>query len=294
MGWTSGQLALDVTNSINDVPAERRGDNHFRAVIFDAQGNPIPEAETRFVIKRVDAAASGTPLTHTIAVKIVEGPLGAEQNVLSDLIEKGQPLPAKGIKEFRAAKDLKLGDNADLDFEVYQREPGVSDPRLCLHVGAFRIESSFLERGEVIRRGDPIHVYWTLDENALLNCELEIKGQAIGRRFNTGKMFTDQGAKQNFEGPEGVMLAKATVDTAQEELDELQKTLGSKAATEIAELHKRIERQNADLNNSYDADTSRSIAEEGRAIRQEISKIKGRRKTWETYSVPKSNCWLQS
>jgi molecular chaperone DnaK len=277
MGWTSGQLALDVTNSINDVPVEKRGDNHFRAVVFDAQGNPIPEAETRFVVKRVDAAASGTPLTHTIAVKIVEGPVGAEQNVLWDLYEKGQPLPAKGMKEFRAAKDLKLEDNAYLDFEVYQREPGVSDPQLCLHVGAFPIESSFLERGEVIRRGDSVYVYWTLDENGLLDCELEIKGQAVARRFKTGKMFTVQRAKQNFEGPEGVMLAKTAINTAKEELDELQRTLGSRAAAEVAELEKRIERQKVDLGHSYDADTSRSIAEEGRAIRQEISRIKGRR-----------------
>src|SRR5208282_1375782 len=103
------------------------------------------------------------------------------------------------------------------------REPGVSDPMLSLHVGAFRIAARDLERGEVIRRGYEVRVYWTLDENGLLDCELEIKGQGIGRRFRTGKMFTSQGAQKNFEGQEGKALAKTALDTAQAELTELQK-----------------------------------------------------------------------
>lgn len=277
MGWTSGQLALDSTNAINDIPVGRRGENHFRVIVFDALGTPIPQAETRFQVKRIDAAASGTPLTHTISVKIVEGTAGAERNTLEDLVTKGEPLPASGIKDFRAANDLKAVDAGHLDFEVYQGELGVSDPGLSLHVGAFRIAASDLERGEVIRRGDHVRVHWTLDENGLLDSELEIRGQAIGRRFKTGKMFTDQGAKKNFEGQEGEVLAKAALDTAQAELEELQKTLGPRAAAEAADLEQRIERQRADLQTSYEADTRRSIAEEGRAIRQDISRIKERR-----------------
>ena len=79
-----------------------------------------------------------------------------------------------------------------------------------------------------------------MDENGLLDSELEIRGQAIGRRFKTGKMFTDQGAKKNFEGQEGEVLAKAALDTAQTELEELQKTLGPRAAAEAADLVRRL------------------------------------------------------
>src|SRR5581483_9121206 len=276
-GWTSGQLAVDDTNSINDVPVGRRGDNHFRVIVFDANGTPLPRAETRFVVKRADAAAAGTPLTHTISVKIVEGSLGAERNTLEALIEKGHPLPASGVKDFRAANDLKRGDGSSLDFEVYESETGVSDPKLSLHVGAFRLASTDLEKGEVIRRGDRVRVYWTLDENQLFDCELEIAGKGIGRRFKTGKMFTQQGAQKNFEGKEGEAIARTVLDTAQAELIELEKTLGSRAAAEATELASRIERERQNLKTSYEADTNRSIAEEGRAIRQEISKIKDRR-----------------
>ena len=276
-GWTSGQLALDSTNSINDVPVGRRGDNHFRVIVFDAQGSPLQQAETRFVVKRTDATAAGTPLTRTIYVKVLEGGVGSERNALEALIEKGHLLPANGVKDFRAANDLRPGDSGSLDFEVYESEPGVSDPKLSLHVGAFRLASTDLERGEVIRRGDPARVYWTLDENQLLDCELEIEGKGIGRRFKTGKMFTQQGAQKNFEGQEGEALARTVLDTAQAELNDLEKTLGSRAAAEANELEHRIDLQRQNLKASYEADTNRSIAEEGRAIRLEISKIKDRR-----------------
>jgi molecular chaperone DnaK len=277
IGWTSGQLTLDHTNSINDVPVGRRGDNHFRAIVFDALGTPLPQGETRFVVRRTDAAAAGTPLTHTISVKILEGSFGAERNALEALIEKGHPLPAKGAKDFRAANDLRPGDGGSLDFEVYESEAGISDPKLSLHVGAFRLESTGLERGEVIRRGDRVRVYWTLDENQLLDCELEIEGKGIGRRFNTGKMFTQHGAQKNFEGQDGEALARTVLDTAQAELNDLEKTLGSRAAAEANVLAHRIDLQRQNLKASYEADTNRSITEEGRSIRLEISKIKDRR-----------------
>ena len=143
MGWTSGQLDLDTISAINDIPVGRRGDNHFRVLVFDALGTPLLSAETRFTVKRVDATSSGTPLTHTIAVKVVEGSLGMERNVLADLIEKGHVLPASGTREFKAARDLKFGDKGYLDFEVYQREfwglgSETVSPRWCISDLCFR------------------------------------------------------------------------------------------------------------------------------------------------------------
>src|SRR5262249_40431775 len=160
MGWTSGQLPLDGRNSINDVPVGRRGDNHFRVLIFDRSGAPLTASETRLTVRRTDAASAGTPTTHTIAVKIVVEENGVPRNVLDDLVEKGHPTPASGSKDFRAARDLRAGDEGGLDFEVYQKEPNVPDPALNLHVGNFRISSSELERGDVVRRGDKIIVHW--------------------------------------------------------------------------------------------------------------------------------------
>jgi molecular chaperone DnaK len=275
-GWTSGQLDLDSTSSINDVPVGKRGDNRFRITVLDAMGVPVPRAETLLTVRRVDAAASGAPLTHTIAVKIIEGPLGTERNVLDDLVERGHPLPASGVKDFRAATDLRPGDAGELVFDAYQREPDVVDPQLALHIGAFRIAATDLDRDEIVRRGDHVRIHWTLDHNGLLDCELEVKGQGIGRRFKTGKMFTYQRAQQNFEGADGEALAEAALDAAQRDLAEAERTLGPKIAPESRTLAVRIDRQRLELKNAYEADTRRLIAEEARLIRHEIFKIRAR------------------
>lgn len=274
MGWTSGQLPLDGTAAINDVPVARRGDNQFRAMIFDSSGNPLQEAETRFVVRRTDASSSGTPITHTIAVKVVVNEGGIPRNTLHELVAKGQSIPASGTENYRAANDLKGGEKAGLDFEVYQMEAGVSDPALNLHVGSFRVEGSQLEIGDIIRRGDIVRVHWNLDENGLLNCALEVP--SIGRRFDTGKMFTDHGARKSFEGQEGEDLANSVLDTTAAELEELQRAIGGKNSPETQELNRRIDEQRDNLRTSFEADTRRSIVEEGRAIRQEISRIKNR------------------
>jgi molecular chaperone DnaK len=272
MGWTSGQLPLDTTTTVEDVPVARRDDNQYRVIIFDGDGSPLTDAETRFVVKRVEAAAVGTPATHALGVKVVEGNPGSEQNILDPLVPKGEPLPARGVKNYRAAKDLKAGDDGFLDFEVFQMEEGVTDPKLTLHVGAFRISSGDLERGDIIHRGDRIRVYWTLDENGLLNCALEI--DSVGRRYDTGKMFIDQGAQKNFEGKDGEEIATSVLDLTQAELEQLRGTLGDRVGDETANLQLRINRQRDNLNASYEADARRSITEEARNIRQDISKIR--------------------
>jgi molecular chaperone DnaK len=274
MGWTSGQLPLDGTSAVNDVPVARRGDNDYRVMVFDQSGKAISDAETRIVVKRTDASSAGTPITHTIAAKVVTDEGGIPKNTLDELVAKGQSIPASGTKDYRAASDLRGGDARGLDFEVYQMEAGITDPALNLYVGSFRMEGTELELGDIIRRGDKVRVHWNLDENGLLNCALEVP--SIGRRFDTGKMFTDQSAKKSFEGQEGEDLANSVLDTAAAELEEMQRTIGMNKSAEMRELSGRLEEQRATLKTSFEADTRRLIAEEGRAIRQEISRIKNR------------------
>jgi molecular chaperone DnaK len=245
-----------------------------RVMVFDQSGNAVPDAETRIAVKRTDASSAGTPITHTIAVKVVTNEGGIPKNTLHELVAKGQSIPASGTENYRAANDLKGGDAGGLDFEVYQMEAGVADPTLNLHVGNFPIEGADLDPGDIIRRGDIVRVHWNLDENGLLNCALEVP--SIGRRFDTGKMFTDQGAKKSFEGQEGEDLANSVLDTTATEIDELQRAIGTKNSAEADELNRRLEEQRANLKTSFEADTRRSIVEEGRAIRQEISRTKNR------------------
>jgi hypothetical protein len=89
-------------------------------------------------------------------------------------------------------------------------------------------------------------------------------------------MFTDQGAKKSFEGQEGEDLANSVLDTTAAELEELRNVVGTKSGAEANELDRRLDEQRANLKASFEADTRRSVVEEGRAIRQEISRIKNR------------------
>ena len=87
-------------------------------------------------------------------------------------------------------------------------------------------------------------------------------------------MFIDQSAQRNFEGKDGEEIATSVLDLTQAELDQLRGTLGDRVGDEAANLQLRINRQRDNLNTSYEADTRRSITEEARTIRQEISKIR--------------------
>src|SRR5262249_1698940 len=119
-------------------------------------GLPRPDGVSELTVFRAMAAADGMPMTHTIAVKVVASQGGMERNSLFPLVKKGTSLPATGVERFRAARDLRANDGSFLDFELFQQSEGVDDPQLNLPIGVFRIQSTDLERGDVIRKGDDV------------------------------------------------------------------------------------------------------------------------------------------
>lgn len=273
-GWTSGLVAVDGNTSVNDVPVPHRGENRIRITVFDPNGSPIPEAGGQFIIIRTDASAAGIPATQTVAVKVVEGIAGAEYNALHALVKKGTLLPAKGQERFRAARDMRAGDGTFIEFELYQQADGVADPELNLNIGVFRIDSNGLERGDVIRRGDEIVCRWSMDDNGLLHCILELP--ALGQTYEVGRMYVDTAGHRNFDGEDGANLATAVLDDAESDLGALDDALGPAIKRESTEIASRIAKQRETLKGAWDADTRRSVAEEGRLIRQEIARIKNR------------------
>jgi molecular chaperone DnaK len=276
-GWTSGQIPLDgLTEIVRDIPLIKNGENRIRVTVFDRQGVPRPDASTELVIFRAGASAAGMPMTHDLAVKVVTGPSGAERNILVTLVKKGTVLPAKGSERFRAARDLRAGDGKCLDFEVYQQAEGVDDPALNLPVGMMRISSDQLDKGDVIRRGDEVYVNWEVDENGLLNCELQFP--SINKTYEKGKMYISAMGHKSFEGENGLRLATDALADATEDVDRLERALGAEASDAVAKLRSRLARKREALKLSYDAETRRSVSEEGLLIRQEVLRIKNKPK----------------
>ena len=273
-GWTSGQVELNGNTDIRDIPLSRSGDNKICITVLDPSGVPRPDGVSELTVFRAMAAADGMPATHTIAVKVVASAGGVERNSLHPIVKKGTSLPASGQERFRAARDLRANDGSYLDFELFQQSEGVDDPELNLPIGVFRINSSDLERGDVIRKGDDIFALWSIDGNGLLNCELNVP--SVERSYSTGKMYVSTHDHKNFDGEDGIRLASEVIDKADDDVHRLDKALGSKVAREVAALKERLDRQREALRLAHEADTRRAVSEEGRFIRQEAARIRNR------------------
>ena len=271
-GWTSGLVDIESDLSV-EVPVANGGDNRFRITVYNSSGTPVMEACSEITIFRTHASAAGIPATHTLSVKVVETASGHERNELEPLVTKGTLLPTHGSNSFRAAKDLRGGQSGQVDIEFFQHAEGVPEPELNLFVGSFQLDGrTDLEEGDFLRKGDEIFIRWEMDDNGLMKCAVEIP--SLGRIFDTRNFYTSTAGHQNFEGKDGEALAGAVLADAERDLLALRKTLGDKVDTDIERLQRRMERQRVTLSQSVDADTRRSVAEEARAIRQEVSRLK--------------------
>jgi molecular chaperone DnaK len=271
-GWTSG--LVDVTSDLSlEVPVASRGDNRFRITVYDSSGSPVAEACSEITIFRTYASAAGIPATRTLSVKVLDTASGQERNELEALVTKGTLLPAQGSKPFRAAKDLRGGRSGQIDIELFQEVEGVPEPELNLFVGSFQLDAkSDLEEGDLIRKGDELTIQWDVDDNGLLKCKVEIP--SLGRVFDTRNFYTSSAGHQNFEGEDGESLAGAALADAERDLEAVSATLGDKVGTDVERLRRRVDRRRETLSQSVDADTRRSVTEDARAIRQEISRLK--------------------
>lgn len=270
VGWTSGRKSI-AADSVVEVPLSGIGDNPFRITVFDETGKPLKDASTQFTITRTHATSAGIPATQTISVKVKESS-EASHNVLHPIIKKGTSLPAQGIEKFGATRDLKSGDRDEhLDFELFQDE-GAKEPELNLCIGVFRISGNDLETGMKIREGDEIAFHWEMSDSGILQVTLELP--SVGQTFDTPKFYVAQAGHQTFDLESGSKIAEKVLSDTESELEELKDVAGNDAAFDIAAIEKDLQKQKEELQNASDADTTRSVTESGRHIRQNISKIR--------------------
>lgn len=268
-GWTSGRKSIAGDNSI-EVPLPDMGDNNFRIIVFDKAGKPVKDASKDFTVVRTYASSAGVPATQTISVKVRESS-ESTRNILSPIIEKGTSLPAKGESKFKATRDLKSGDRDDyFDFELFQDE-GAKEPELNLCIGSFRVLGTDLEEGMKIREGDEIVFHWEMSDSGLLKATVDLP--SVGQTFDTPKFYVDQAGHQAFDR-DGVKIAGSVIRDTEEELNELIELTGQNDTEEVESIKKDLEKQKKNLMMSEDADTTRSVTESSRHIRQAISKIK--------------------
>ena len=255
------------------------GDNRFRITVYDSSGAPVAEACSEITIFRTHASAAGIPATHTLSVKVIEAASGQERNELEPLVTKGTLLPAHGSKSFRAAKNLRGAQSGQIDIEFFQQAEGVPEPELNLFVGSFHLEArTDLEEGDFLRKGDEIIIRWEMDDNGLLKM-----------RWKSPRWVVFSTRATSIHLPQATKTLKArTVRPWQWRswlmpsviLKMFKTTLGNKVDADVGSLQRRVERQKKTLSQSVDADTRRSVAEEARAIRQDVSRLKHSPENW--------------
>ncbi|MCC8978670.1 Hsp70 family protein [Bradyrhizobium acaciae] len=270
-GWASGNYDLQSTTEIRDIPLAQRGVNRFIAEVADSKG---ATTRTDILVFRSDASAAGMPMTHNLAVKILDNTSGIDQNKLHTLVKRGTVLPKRGAEQFRASKDLRFGNDDYLDFEVYEQADDVFDPSLNLAVGGIRIHASDLAAGDIIRRGDPVIIHWSIDENGLFNCKLEFS--KISQTYETGKMYVSAEGHRSYDGSEGQRLASESLMKAREDVDGLERALGADVSEFSRDLRSRMGKLRGTLELATDADTRRTVSEDARLVRQEVARIRNR------------------
>ena len=265
LGWSSGRLSLDAPVELQ-LALPDPGPNRFRALVFDPQGRPVPDASQEFVVTRAAAASAGIPASQTVGVKVLDG----GRNTIETLVPKGALLPLSGTTRFRAANLLRSGGHGMLRLELFQvSDANVLDPALNLHIGEFRIRGADLPDSMAVRRGDELVVHWLMTEGQTLQAELEVPN--LGQTFDRGNFYDWQTSRESFDGEDGGRLAMDLLDDAEEDLQEAQKTLPLLARTALVPLQTRVDRARTLLRGTGDPDARRGAAEEARLVRQAVA-----------------------
>ncbi|MBK5946025.1 hypothetical protein CCR83_06080 [Rhodobacter veldkampii DSM 11550] len=250
-GGTTGRKPFDGVVNLS-VPVRKDGENRFVLTVHNAAGRIVEDLTREVTIVRTQASAASIPMTYTLAVKTQTGTVGYERNRLEPILKKGTALPAEGRHRFRAGKPLKAGEDDFITFEFYEMREGIDDPERNLHIGDFRMNGrEDLERGERINRGDDLIVHWKMSDNGTLSFAVELPH--LGRLIDSHNLYLAPGGHINFDGQQGAEVASMLLERAENDLEELNETLGGKADPS-GDLRARIERLDAALSTSVDAD----------------------------------------
>jgi molecular chaperone DnaK len=270
-GGTSGKKPLDGPVALS-LTLRKKGDNRFRIQVTDATGKNVADVSRDIVITRTAASAAAIPMTYTLAVKTLEGMVGAERNSLHPILKKGTSLPAEGHEKFRSAKTLKGGEDDSISFQFYDMAEGVADPERNLHIGDFHLNAAEeLEFGERLNRGEEIIIHWKVSDNALLSFSVEIP--SLGKIIDANNLYLAKAGHKDYEGSQGSEIASEMLGQAEKDLAELDEILEGEADGS-GKIRARIEQQHLSLSSSTEADTNRSVADEAMRLRQEIALLR--------------------
>ena len=205
-GWSSGRIPLREGAALT-LPLSKNGENRFKVFVFDPAGGAIPLANDLIAVTRTAATVEAIPASHSIGVAAKErigGPV-----VLDYLVRKGDPLPRKGQRTFRAEESLRAGSSGILAFQLWEGE--IDDPyRDNRLIGCMRITGSDFDEG-VIPAGADLKCAYEVGDSG--NIEVTITIPSIGGSFGEGHNF--------YSRQEGQIDYSQAADQVSAEVDEM-------------------------------------------------------------------------
>ena len=257
------------------IALNETGATKVRMVVTDAAGRKVEDACAEFAIVRAIAEAASMPCTHTISVKVAKDAGTDAQNRLSPIVKKGDPLPQKGTTVFYTNRRLDPSNSGQISVDLFQQAEGVEDFQSNLFIGSLPIDALDLPQdGQALRVGDEVRFHWEVNDSQIISGAVEIP--SLGVILQNHDFYVDELAKLNFGGNNGRELASDAIVVADRELENLSDHLDGQSETELTNLRRRLNDQMDRLRTNDDADEFRSITEEARHIRQDMSRIRHR------------------
>ena len=121
-GWLSGKIELIDDSDIIDVQLEQGKSNIFSIVVTDKKGTVFPCEPESISILGIKGPKERLP--YDLCVDAFEFAKRKHHLIPIENLERGQALPAKGVKVFKSMNDLRPGKKEDeLNIPVYNGEP---------------------------------------------------------------------------------------------------------------------------------------------------------------------------
>lgn len=213
-GWTSGRLPLK-HGIIVDVTLGKKGENRFKASVYDPQGVSVPLEKDSILIVRTSGTVDSIPASHSVALEVLEKMGGTP--MLQFLVKSGDALPKKGSVKLKARETLKAGSHNSFNFKLWEGEiqDRISDNRL---IGVLKVSGSDFDDGVIPAGADLEFEYEVLDSG---NIAVEVSVPCIGAAFNSsGKNFySRQVGEKNFN--ESAPMIKEEGNDVLEQIDEV-------------------------------------------------------------------------
>src|SRR5262249_22257714 len=138
--------------------------------------------------------------------------------------------------------------------------------------GAFRVDGKDIPEQYRIRVGDEIIFQWAMSDSGLLSATVELP--SVAQTFATPKFYAPQAGHQQFDLDAGSKLAHAMLNRPRDVLEPCGQALGGRGQSELRELEEQLEQQEENLRQAHDGDTTRSVSEAARRLRQDIARVR--------------------